>query len=440
MNEIAGWGRYPVVRGYERLSEDLEAITQDALLVRGLGRSYGDASLPPSDGQTVANSTLADRLIAFDPDSGVLRAEAGLSLFDLNRLFWRRGWATPVSPGTQFVTLGGMVASDVHGKNHHVKGCFGEYVRALRMRVADGRVLDVTEVSEPELFRATLGGMGLTGHILEVELQLEAIPSAWIWGESEQVFSLDELVANLSRSSETWPFTMSWLDSLKRGAQMGRGIVMRGRWAEPHEAPSHSPTPPAGPTVPLDLPSWALNSLSIKAFNSVYFHKHGRKPKQGVIHPWKFFYPLDAIGSWNRIYGRRGFAQYQCVLPVENDASVVRRFFEVMTSRGGASFLTVLKDCGAEGKGMLSFPKSGISIALDIPMRVGKTQALIDALNEVVIPAGGRIYLAKDALTRPEHFRAMEPRLDAWNAVRKKWDPDGKIRSAQSVRLLGDEA
>jgi decaprenylphospho-beta-D-ribofuranose 2-oxidase len=440
MNKINGWGRYPTVQGYERFSEDLETISQDALLMRGLGRSYGDASLPPLEGQTVTNSTLADRLIAFDPETGVLRAEAGFSLFDLNRLFPPRGWATPVSPGTQYVTLGGMVASDVHGKNHHVKGCFGEHVRSLRMRVADGRVLEVTDESEPELFRATLGGMGLTGHILEVEVQLEAIPSAWIWGESEQVYGLDELVANLRASSVEWPFTMSWVDSMKRGAQMGRGIVMRGRWAEPHEAPAKPPTPRTGPPVPIDLPSWLLNSFTISAFNTLYFRKHGRKLKQGVIHPWTFTYPLDAIGSWNRIYGRRGFAQYQCVMPVEDDPSVVRRFFEVMTSSGGASFLTVVKDCGPEGKGMMSFPKPGISIALDLPMHDRKTQATIDALNEVVIAASGRIYLTKDALTRPAHFRAMEQRLDAWNAVRRKWDPDGKIRSAQSVRLFGDEA
>jgi decaprenylphospho-beta-D-ribofuranose 2-oxidase len=440
MNKICGWGRYPVVDGHERFSEDLEATSQDALLMRGLGRSYGDASLPPRQGQTVTSSTLADRLIAFAPETGVLRAEAGFSLFDLNRLFPPRGWATPVSPGTQYVTLGGMVASDVHGKNHHVKGCFGEHVRALRMRVADGRILEVTEASEPALFRATLGGMGLTGHILEVEVQLEAVPSAWIWGESEQVYGLDELVANLRASSVDWPFTMSWVDSMKRGTQMGRGIVMRGRWAEPDESPTKAPVRLSGPPVPIDLPGWALGSLTVSIFNNLYFHRHGRKLKRGVINPWTFFYPLDAISSWNRIYGRRGFAQYQCVLPVENDPTVVRRFFEVMTSSGGASFLTVVKDCGDEGKGMLSFPKPGISIALDIPMQGEKSQAITDALNEVVIGAGGRIYLTKDALTRPDHFRAMEPRLDAWNAVRKKWDPDGKIRSAQSVRLFGDEA
>lgn len=440
MNKMSGWGRYPTVWGSERFSEDLEAASRDVVLVRGLGRSYGDASLPPLEGQRVANSTLADRLIAFDSETGVLRAEAGFSLFDLNRLFPPRGWATPVSPGTQFVTLGGMVAADVHGKNHHVKGCFGEYVRALRMRLADDRVLEVTESNEPELFRATLGGMGLTGHILEVELQLEAVPSAWIWGESEQVFNLNELVTTLRASSIDWPFTMSWVDSMKRGPRMGRGIVMRGRWAEAHEAPARPPAPRKGPSIPIDFPVWALGSFTVSAFNSLFFHKHGRKLKRGLIHPWTFTYPLDAIGSWNRIYGRRGFAQYQCVLPVENDLAVVHRFFEVMTSKGGASFLTVVKDCGAEGKGMLSFPRPGISIALDLPMRPGKTQAITDALNEIVIAAGGRIYLAKDALTRPDHFRAMEPRLDAWNAVRRKWDPDGRIRSALSVRLFGDNA
>lgn len=440
MNKMSGWGRYPTVQGFERFSEDLEAASRDVVLVRGLGRSYGDASLPPLEGQRVANSTLADRLIAFDSETGVLRAEAGFSLFDLNRLFPPRGWATPVSPGTQYVTLGGMVAADVHGKNHHVKGCFGEYVRALRMRLADDRVLEVTESNEPELFRATLGGMGLTGHILEVELQLEAVPSAWIWGESEQVFNLNELVTTLRASSIDWPFTMSWVDSMKRGPRMGRGIVMRGRWAEAHEAPARPPAPRKGPSIPIDFPVWALGSFTVSAFNSLFFHKHGRKLKRGLIHPWTFTYPLDAIGSWNRIYGRRGFAQYQCVLPVEDDLAVVHRFFEVMTSKGGASFLTVVKDCGAEGKGMLSFPRPGISIALDLPMRPGKTQAITDALNEIVIAAGGRIYLAKDALTRPDHFRAMEPRLDAWNAVRRKWDPDGRIRSAQSVRLFGDKA
>lgn len=435
-----GWGRYPSVEAEERFPEDLEAGTADAVLSRGLGRSYGDASLPPGGAKPVSNSTFADRVLAFDIQTGVLRAEAGFTLLDLNRIFPPQGWATPVSPGTQFVTLGGMVASDVHGKNHHVRGCFGEHVRALRMRVADGRVLEISDESEPELFRATLGGMGLTGHILEVEVQLEAIPSPWIQGESEQVHDLDELLENLRKSSAEWPFTMSWVDSMKRGKSMGRGIVSRGRWAEADEAPIMPPKPRRAPAVPFDFPGWVLGRWSIALFNTFWFHKHGPKVKRGIVHPWSFTYPLDAIGSWNRIYGRRGFAQYQCVLPVEGDPSLVRRFFEVMTESGGASFLTVVKDCGAEGKGMLSFPRPGISIALDLPMHEGRTQTVTDALNEIVVAAGGRIYLTKDALTRPEDFRRMEPRFDAWNAVRKRWDPEGAIRSAMSVRLFGDEA
>lgn len=440
MSEIAGWGRNPVVQGTEIFSEDLESASRNAHLVRGLGRSYGDSSLPARSNQTVVSSTWANRVLAFDAETGLLRAEAGFPLVDLNRLFWPRGWATPVSPGTQFVTLGGMVASDVHGRNHHVNGCFGEHVRALRMRVADGRVLDISEDNEPELFRASLGGMGVTGHILEVEVQLQAIPTAWVWAESEQVHDLAQLVAGLRASSLAWPYTACWVDSLKRGRKMGRGIVTRGRWAEPHEAPDHPPAPRKGPSVPFFFPDRVMGSFTVSIFNHVYFHLHGRKRKRGTVHPWPFFYPLDAIGSWNRVYGRRGFAQYQCVLPIEDDPSVVTRFFEEMTSRGTASFVSVVKDCGAEGKGMMSFPKPGISIALDIPMNRGKTQAIVDALNEIVIAAGGRIYLTKDSLTRPDHFRLMEPRLDAWNEVRRKWDPDGKIRSAQSARLLGDKA
>jgi decaprenylphospho-beta-D-ribofuranose 2-oxidase len=440
MSELSGWGRYPVVDGVERVSEDFEVATAGAALSRGLGRSYGDASLPSSGSDVVANSRRADRLLAFDPASGVLRAEAGLSLRELNRVFLQRGFASPVSPGTQYVTLGGMVASDVHGGNHHVAGTFGEYVRSLRMRVADGRVLEVSERSEPELFRATLGGMGLTGHVLEVEVVLERIPSAWIYQESRRVRDLDELVESLLDASRKWPFTKSWFDSTKRGPTMGRGISIVGRWAEPGEAPPAAPELRERISVPFDPPLGLVNGLTVPVFNSLVFHKHGAKLRAGVVHPQVFFWPLDAVLHWNRLYGSRGFAQYQCVLPIENDTRVVRRFFGAMTRRGCPSPVSVMKDCGAEGRGMLSFPRPGISIAVDVPLRGAKTQALIDALNEIVLEAGGRIYLSKDSLTRADHFRAMEPRLPGWNQVRRKWDPEARLRSALSVRLLGDAA
>jgi FAD/FMN-containing dehydrogenase len=214
---------------------------------------------------------------------------------------------------------------------------------------------------------------------------------------------------------------------------MGRGILLRGRWAEPAEAPAHPPRPLPRLSVPLLLPEWALSRFTIRLFNEVYYRAHVARSRRRIRHPEPFFYPLDAILHWNRIYGRRGFFQYQCVLP---EASA-RRFLELLTSLGGASFLCVIKDCGPEGEGLLSFPKPGISIALDMAVR-DDTQRIVDALNERVIAECGRVYLAKDAFTRPEHFRSMEPRLPEFERARRAWDPEGRMKSAQSVRVLGD--
>jgi len=435
---FAGWGRHPVVDGMEVKSENLAQSTENATLCRGLGRSYGDSSLPATGSDKVVDTTLADRLLAFDPQSGVLRAEAGLSLLAMNHLFRRRGWFTPVSPGTQFVTVGGMAASDVHGKNHHVDGCFGEHVRSMKLRVADGRIIECSDQSESELFRATIGGMGLTGHILEVEFQMRRIPSPWIWSESRRMANLDAMVAGLKEASRSWPMTVGWVDCLARGAGLGRGILMAGRWARADEAPDEPPRIKRRFRVPLQFPRVALCRGSMKAFNLLYYYKHFQRVKRGIEHPDAFFYPLDVLDDWNLIYGRRGLTQYQCVLPHAEDNGPARRFLNLFTSAGGMGFLCVIKDCGAEGKGMLSFPRPGISIAMDFPVHRQKTPVLVDRLNELVIAEGGRVYLAKDAFTRSDHFRTMEPRLEAFNAVRRKWDPQGKLRSAQSVRLLGD--
>ncbi len=436
--KLSGWGRCPVVDAREVTSENLRQATEEANLSRGLGRSYGDSSLPARERDLVANTRLADRVLEFDPNSGVLRAEAGLSLLELNRLFLRRGWFTPVSPGTQFVTLGGMVASDVHGKNHHVDGCFGEHVQSLTLRVADGRIIECSEENEPELFHATIGGMGLTGHILEVEFAMRRIPSPWIYGASERIANLDAMVAGLKEAAAEWPMTVGWVDCLARGKRLGRGILMKGRWATPDEAPARPPKLKGRVRIPFEFPRLALCRPSMKAFNLLYYYKHFRRTREGIEHPESFFYPLDAADDWNLIYGRRGFTQYQCVLPHAEDNGPARRFLERFVSAGGMGFLCVIKDCGPEGKGMISFPRPGISIAMDFPVHPKKTQPLVDQLNELVLAEGGRIYLTKDAFTRPEHFQAMEPRLEAFNAVRRKWDPQGKLRSAQSVRLLGD--
>lgn len=432
---MSGWGRLSVP-GRELRSEDLDSLTQDAVLTRGLARSYGDSSLPPPTQPTVVATPLADRILAFDEATGILRAEAGYSLQSLYRLFLPRGWFTPVSPGTQFVTLGGMVAADVHGKNHHRDGSIGGHVRTIRLRVACGDIIECSRDSERDLFRATIGGMGLTGHILEVELQLSRIPSPWIIGETERVANIDEYLDALKESAAAWPFTMGWIDCLSQGPQMGRGVLTRGRWANPDEAPREFPRTLTRWPVPLVCPSWVMGRVVGRIFNEGYYRWNRTTPAH-VMHPERFFYPLDSLLNWNRLYGRRGFTQYQCVLPEAAGRPAVRHLLELLGESGAASFLCVIKDCGDEGEGLLSFPLKGTSIALDLPVR-DNTQRVVDTLNEFVVSAGGRIYLAKDTFTRAEHFRAMEPRLTAWTEIRRRWDPLGRVRSAQSVRLLGD--
>ncbi len=431
---LRGWGGASAP-GREIRGEDLERIAAGAVLTRGLGRSYGDSALPPPGVEEVAGSVLADRIIGFDGDSGLLEAEAGLTIGAIERLFWPRGWTFPVLPGTQFVTLGGAVAADIHGKNHHVDGTVGRHVERLELELGDGRRVACSRRENEDLFRATLGGMGLTGHILNVAVRLQRIPSPWVWAESEKIPDLASFVAALRAAARDWPFTVGWLDALARGRRLGRGILIRGRWAEPGEGPPEPPGPQRRLAVPLLLPGWVLNRISVRAFNAFYFRRHPRTVKRGIVHPESFFHPLDAIRDWNRIYGRRGFTQHQCVLPENERPGATTRYLEALTASGLGSFLCVIKDCGPEGEGLLSFPRPGISIAVDLPLKRG-TQALVDELNERVIAEGGRIYLAKDYLTRREHFQAMEPRLARFAEARRRWDPERRLASAQSVRLL----
>ncbi|MGH9335743.1 MAG: FAD-binding oxidoreductase, partial [Vicinamibacteria bacterium] len=256
--QLSGWGRIPGP-GREVFSENLRRLTEDAVLSRGLGRSYGDSALPPPGVLDVATTTLADRILSFDRTTGWMRAEAGLSLRELNRLFLCRNWFVPVTPGTQYVTLGGMVAADVHGKNHHVEGTFGAHVGALLLRVASGRIIDCSPSSESELFWATVGGMGLTGHILEVEFRMRAIPTPWIFEERERFENIDGLIDGLKRSAKEWPFTVGWIDGVARGRRLGRGLLTRGRWEQPKEAPSTPPPELTRIAVPFEFPNWALN-------------------------------------------------------------------------------------------------------------------------------------------------------------------------------------
>jgi FAD/FMN-containing dehydrogenase len=433
--KISGWGRLSVP-GVEIRGEDLLELTEGAVLTRGLGRSYGDSSLPPPSVTEIPATPLADRVLSFDETAGVMRAEAGLSLTEIGRVYLPRLWASPVLPGTRQITLGGMVAADVHGKEHHVSGCFGEHVRELTMRLADDRIVSCSREEHPDLFAATIGGMGLTGHILEVEFSMKPIDSPWIWQRKQRIGGIEEFLEQLSAANDAWPYIVGWIDCLTTGAQMGRGILHCGRWATKQEAPASPPQEPRKKTVPFEFPQFALNRTFVKLFNSVLYHKE-REMTEGVVHPDPFLHPLDAIMEWNRIYGPGGFTQYQCVIPKSAGPDAPREFLELLTELGGSSFLCVIKSCGPQGLGMLSFPMEGTTIALDIPVRA-ETQKVVDRLNERLISIGGRVYLAKDSFTRADHFRKMEPRLDAFLEVRSRWDPERRLRSAQSVRLMGD--
>jgi len=431
---LAGWGGVSAP-GCEVRSEDLAAVTRDAALTRGLGRAYGDAALPPPGVERVAGSRLADRILAFDPESGRLRAEAGLSLRALHRSTMPRGFFAPVSPGTEEVTLGGMVAADVHGKNHHVAGTFGRHVEELLLRVGDGRIVRCSPHEEAELFWATMGGMGLTGHVLEVTFRLDRIPSPWILCETLRFPRLVPLVQALREASTQWPFTVAWIDCLAGGDALGRGVLQRGRWCGRDEAPAVPPRQRFTLPVPFHAPSWLLNRGTATLFND-FFYATGF-PGRRVVHPGQFFYPLDRVRDWSRLYGRRGMTQHQCVLPLAG-ADEVAAFLATVRRAGGRPFLAVLKDFGAEGSGLLSFPRPGLTLALDFAVDE-RTPALVAALNRHVRELGGRIYLAKDAFSTASDFAALEgERLARFQQVRRKWDPEGRIRSRLSTRLFGD--
>jgi len=436
---LSGWGRHPMRQGHVIRPERLALPAEAAVIVpRGLGRAYGDAALPAARDDIVVETARADRILAFDEATGRLRCEAGLALEEIIRVFLPRGWFPPVTPGTKFVTVGGCVACDVHGKNHHRDGSFGRFVEQITLAVAEGGEVVCGPDRERELFLATVGGMGLTGLILDVTLRLARVESAWIVLDTEGVADLSAMVSGLRGAADEWPYTVGWIDCLARGAALGRGVLMRGRHATRAEAGGRAPRARGRRRVPMDAPEWLLSPLAMRAFNALYYWSQGGRRRRRLVSHEEFFYPLDAIQDWNRLYGRRGFLQYQCVLPRAGGLPSVTRLLERLAAAGAASFLAVIKDCGPAGEAYLSFPMEGITLALDLPYRGPRTEDLVHELNALVISEGGRVYLAKDAVTRAPDFQRMMPRLAEWRAVRDRWDPKHRFRSAQSARLLGD--
>jgi FAD/FMN-containing dehydrogenase len=411
MHPPESWGRYPraTPAAIRRLSDRRAPLApSDHLrLVYGNGRSYGDVCL--NDGGEVLLARGLDRFIAFDAATGVLRAEAGVLLSEVLDLVVPRGWFLAVTPGTRFVTLGGAVANDVHGKNHHRAGTFGCHVRAFELVRSDGSRRECSPTQSPDWFAATIGGLGLTGLITWVEIQLIAIDGPWIQAESRRFGDLAGFFALSEAADRSDEFTVAWVDCAARGDNLGRGILLKGNFA-PAAASGTWPKTYGRLRVPVTPPFSLINRFSLNAFNALYY----RKPEgAGLTHYAPFFYPLDGIAQWNRIYGPKGFLQYQCVLPPAAAEPALRELLARIARSGEGSFLAVLKRFGGlPSPGLLSFPRPGVTIALDFPFKGQATLRLLDTLDAVVAEAGGALYPAKDARMSPAMFRWSFPALE----------------------------
>ena len=431
---LSGWGRTaPTSADVERPSsaEEVAALLASSngrgVAARGLGRAYGDAA--QNAGGRVLLTDRLDTIRSFDGERGRVVAEAGLSLDRLMRLLIPNGWFVPVTPGTRFVTLGGAFAADIHGKNHHRDGAFSEHVEWLELVTPAGELRRLAPGDE--LFHATAGGMGLTGVIMRMELRLIPIASAAMTVTTERGADLDTVLARLRARDTEFRYSVAWIDCLKRGAGMGRGVLMWGEHAGDGEL---AYAPATRLKVPFTAPPGVLNGLTTRAFNELYFRRSPRRAHTGTESISQYFHPLDAVLDWNRVYGPRGFVQYQSVVPLDRE-DVVRAMIERLSATGTSSFLAVLKRFGRESGGHLSFPAPGWTLALDIPAGVGGLPAVLDELDELVAGAGGRVYLAKDARVKPELIERMYPRLGEWRAIRQAADPEGVMRSDLDRRL-----
>ena len=432
MKAVSSWGRLSAEPHHVFSARDLPAL-QQALrhssnpgLAHGMGRSYGDACLNP--GGTLWLTGGLDHFIAFNEDNGRLVCEAGVLLRDIQRLAVPRGWMLPVTPGTQLVTVGGAIANDVHGKNHHVLGSFGDHVRCLTLLRTNGETIECGPHERSDWFAATVGGVGLTGIITQAELQLRRTPGPWLDTETLAYANLDEFFQLADASEAHWEHTVSWIDCISGGG--GRGVFMRGNPIV--TAPRPLPTAQQR-TMPLVSPVSLVNRLSLRPFNMAYYHLKKWRAGRAITHYEAFFYPLDNLLEWNRMYGPRGFFQYQSVVPRAVGRDAIQAMLREIARSGDGSFLAVLKTFGnRQPVGMLSFAQPGVTLALDFPNHGARTHRLFERLDAIVREAQGRIYLAKDARMPRELFEAGYPRLPEFLPYR-----DPGISSGLSRRLMG---
>ena len=435
---LSGWGRTaPALTDVvEPAGLDVGAAIRGANVVaRGLGRGYGDCAVA-GGGTTL--STRGMRSIALR--EGVLEAEAGASLEEVMKAAIPQGWFVPVTPGTRFVTVGGAIASDIHGKNHHRDGTFGAHVEELELVLASGERRVVSPHHDARLFWATVGGMGLTGVITRARVRMMPIETSLMATVSHRVRNIDDLMAAMVRADDEYRYSVAWVDTLATKKSLGRAVLSLGDHArvsdlsaKQQQDPLHY-EPAQRLSAPSFVPNGVLNALTVRAFNEAWYRKAPGKPKHSIDTMSAFFHPLDGVGEWNRIYGRTGFVQYQFLVP-DSAASLIPKVIERFANERVPAFLTVLKRFGEQNAGMLSFPSRGWTLAVDIPAGVDDLDDTLDELDDDVVGAGGRIYLAKDSRMHPRHLAAMYPRLDEFRAVRREVDPSGVFGSNLSRRL-----
>lgn len=441
---LAGWGNYPKQKGYLFRPEnrnDIIEIVQDKLtndiIAYGLGRSYGDTPLNLNSG--VLLTTKLNRFISFDEKNGVLECEAGVSLEEIIKFFLPKGFFLPVTPGTKYVTVGGAIANDVHGKNHHVDGSFSNFVIDFKLLLASGEIVNCSREENSDIFWATIGGIGLTGLIISARIKLNKVETAYYDVTYEKAKNIDHALELFMQSDDKYQYSVAWIDCLATGKSLGRSVLMRANHAKIKQLDSKKMTSPLKIVekrklnVPFNLPSVMLNSMTMKLFNKLYYGIHKNISK--IVDYDSFFYPLDAIMNWNRMYGKRGFVQYQAVFPSALGRDGLVKMLERLSSTGRSSFLAVLKSSGEEGQGLLSFPKKGYTLALDIPIKNNSLFPFLKELDEIVINYGGRVYLAKDSVLSPDHFKIMYPRWREFVEVKRRIDPYNYFSSSMAKRL-----
>ena len=442
--KLGAWSNFPVQDCFavrpEKLS-DLRAIpttgTLPDYISRGMGSGYGDAALNAGSG-VILHERLG-RLLDFDPATGVVTAEGGACFADLIKVFLPRGWFLPVSPGTKYVSVGGAIAADVHGKNHHADGSFGRYVLDFELLTGTGQVLHCSREENADVFFATLGGMGLTGAILSARVRLRKVESGYVAVKYQRAQNLDDALALFASGDRDHRFSVAWIDCLSSGKSFGRSVLMRGDHAPAARLTGRAADAPLAPPakrrtgVPFFMPSFVLNQWSVKAFNAAFYKRH--YDRDALVDYDSYFYPLDSVANWNRMYGRRGYLQYQVVLPHATARAGLVQLLERLVASRRASFLAVLKAMGPESGGLLSFPKPGYTLALDLPYSGPDVLQYLRGLDDVLLEHGGRVYLAKDTCTKPESFARMYPRLGEFRDVKRRIDPHDRFASSQAKRL-----